>query len=260
VTFHSVASISDMARRAQPLLAVLTLLLIGTMVSALEVQRGRALTYRVFRGRSSSRVLLRSGDHSSRWVLQRLRGGAAAALTLPPLLHHYRGALIAAPICTNVISAAGLSLTADGMTQMLERRMSKRVEAPRATWDWGRSAWITVWGASISGYMLFFWFRLLAYLFPQAATSGTQLVLKVALNQVVMSPTLNAGFFSFVIWTRVEPRLRFNGAKRATLLNKLKTDLPQTIRRSCYFWGVAQTINFRFMPRLSRTGCVPYAD
>ena len=121
----------------------------------------------------------------------RLRGGAA--LTLPPLVGAYQSALAAAPITTNVLSAASLSVLADGMAQAVERRGS---------WDVSRAAWISAWGASVSGLMLFFWFRLLARLFPLAASSTAQLVGKVALNQAVMSPGLNAGFFTFVVLTR----------------------------------------------------------
>ena len=90
-----------MSRRGSSLLALFALPLLGT-VSALEARKER--------------------HHANRRVLERLRGGA---LTLPPVLHYYKNALAAAPICTNVISAAGLSLLADGMTQTLERRMQK---------------------------------------------------------------------------------------------------------------------------------------
>ena len=105
----------------------------------------------------------------------RLRGGAA--LTLPPLVGAYQSALAAAPITTNVLSAASLSVLADGMAQAVERRGS---------WDVSRAAWISAWGASVSGLMLFFWFRLLARLFPLAASSTAQLVGKVALSQAVV--------------------------------------------------------------------------
>jgi len=158
---------------------------------------------------------------------------------MPPLVGAYQSALAAAPITTNVLSAASLSVLADGMAQAVERRGS---------WDVSRAAWISAWGASVSGLMLFFWFRLLARLFPLAASSTAQLVGKVALNQAVMSPGLNAGFFTFVVLTRDKPYLRLDGEKRRRLGRKLKSDLPATVRRSCYFWGVAQTLNFRLLP------------
>ena len=187
-----------------------------------------------------------------------LRGGAALTSLLGGAFGAYRAALTSAPITTNVVSAAALSLLADSTAQTVERRLaaSPSSAAPAAShtaWDVRRSASIVVWGALVSGFSLYFWFRLLARLFPRAATSTAQLIGKVALNQLVMSPSLNAGFFTYVVFTRVEPPLRFTEAKRAILLEKLRRDLPTTIRRSCYFWSVCQTINFRLMPLVWQT-------
>jgi hypothetical protein len=187
-----------------------------------------------------------------------LRGGAALTSLLGGAFGAYRAALTSAPITTNVVSAAALSLLADSTAQTVERRLaaSPSSAAPAAShtaWDVRRSASIVVWGALVSGFSLYFWFRLLARLFPRAATSTAQLISKVALNQLVMSPSLNAGFFTYVVFTRVEPPLRFTEAKRAILLEKLRRDLPTTIRRSCYFWSVCQTINFRLMPLVWQT-------
>eukprot|EP00900_Chrysochromulina_parva_P017661 jgi/Chrpa1/25897/Chrysochromulina_OHIO_Genome00011894-RA len=187
-----------------------------------------------------------------------LRGGAALTSLLGGAFGAYRAALTSAPITTNVVSAAALSLLADSTAQTVERRLaaSPSSAAPAAShtaWDVRRSASIVVWGALVSGFSLYFWFGLLARLFPRAATSTAQLIGKVALNQLVMSPSLNAGFFTYVVFTRVEPPLRFTEAKRAILLEKLRRDLPTTIRRSCYFWSVCQTINFRLMPLVWQT-------
>ena len=194
-------------------------------------------------------------------MIDGLRGGALLSMSslLGGAFGAYRAALTSAPITTNVVSAAALSLLADSTAQTVERRLaaSPSSAAPAAShtafWDVRRSASIVVWGALVSGFSLYFWFRLLARLFPRAATSTAQLVGKVALNQLVMSPSLNAGFFSYVVFTRVEPPLRFTAAKRAILLEKLRRDLPTTIRRSCYFWSVCQTINFRLMPLVWQT-------
>ena len=62
-----------------------------------------------------------------------------------------------------------------------------------------------------------------------------------------MSP-VNGGFFTFVIVTRVQPRGRMPAAKREMLRDKLARDLLPTIARSCTFWGVVQSVNFRFVP------------
>jgi len=176
-------------------------------------------------------------------ALRRLRGGALSPV---PLFGAYRSALAVAPITTNVISAASLSLFADTIAQSVERAVDG--SAKQSVWDWARSAWIVVWGGGVSGYALYFWFQLLARLFPHAAISTAQLISKVAVNQLVLSPALNAGFFSFIVITRVPPVLSLNAAKRALLWQKLQVDLPQTIRRACYYWGVVQTVNFRLIP------------
>ena len=186
-------------------------------------------------------LFLTSCRAANRVELQRFRGGAL--FSLPPLVSAYQSALVAAPLATNVVTASGLSVLADGMAQAVEQH-----GAEVRSWDHSRAAWISVWGAAVSGCMLFFWFRLLAYLFPLAASRPMQLLGKVALNQAVMSPGLNAGFFTFAILTREAPILRLTAEKRTLLCRKLREDLPRTIRRSCYFWSVAQTINFRYMP------------
>ena len=89
---------------------------------------------------------------------------------------------------------------------------------------------------------------LLRYLFPLYKTSNWQLAGKVFVNQLVMSPGLNAGFFAFVILTRDPPILRFNADKRNAYGKKLRADLPATCLRSCVYWSIVQTFNFRLLP------------
>ena len=86
-------------------------------------------------------------------------------------------------------------------------------------------------------------------LFPHARTSATQLVGKVFINQLVMSPGLNGAFFAFVIWTRTAPKLAMNAAKQQLLRDKYRADLLPTIVRSCLYWSVVQATNFRFLPQ-----------
>mmetsp|Transcript_24695 Transcript_24695/g.82102 ORF Transcript_24695/g.82102 Transcript_24695/m.82102 type:complete len:200 (-) Transcript_24695:682-1281(-) len=193
--------------------------------------------YRTFRTLGASVPARRAGGSLSLTSTSARLPSRRCASICPTSIRHCsqrvaaRQRLLDGRITTNVLSAAGLSVLADGMAQAVERRGS---------WDVSRAAWISAWGASVSGLMLFFWFRLLARLFPLAASSTAQLVGKVALNQAVMSPGLNAGFFTFVVLTRDKPYLRLDGEKRRRLGRKLKSDLPATVRRSCYFWGVAQ--------------------
>ena len=115
-------------------------------------------------------------------------------------------------------------------------------------WDVPRTLWIAVWGSAISGLMLQHWFTFLSWLFPMAVTNNAHLAGKVFVNQLVMSPGLNAGFFTFVIFTRDAPVLRMPRHKRIALASKLRVDLPKTILRSCCFWVCVQPLNFRFLP------------
>ena len=106
---------------------------------------------------------------------------------------------------------------------------------------------MAVWGGVMSGAMIYYWLRFLGYLFPLASTSNHQLVSKVFVNQLIMSPGLNAAFFAFVIFTRTAPRCVMNAAKRQLWISKCKRDLLATMARSMCFWSVVQGINFKVL-------------
>ena len=174
-----------------------------------------------------------------------LRAGVSVAGGVANCAEHalasYNTALAMQPLMTNAISAAGLAVLSDSIAQ-------SAVSPRPPLWDFERSAWMSVWGAVVSGALIYYWLKLLAALFPDARLSFAQLVGKVFVNQLVMSPGLNGGFFAFVIWTRTAPRLRFNAEKRGLLLDKYRQNLVPTIARSCVFWSVVQAINFRVLP------------
>ena len=107
---------------------------------------------------------------------------------------------------------------------------------------------MAVWGGAVSGLLIFFWLGWLGTLFPRARTSVAQLFFKVLVNQAVFAPFLNGGFFAFVIWTRAQPRLSLNDAKRRLLLATWRQDLLPTVLRAGAFWSVMQSINFRLVP------------
>ena len=172
----------------------------------------------------------------------RLRGGFLAGCAANTL-SCYNLALEAAPLATNVASAASLAVVSDGIAQSLTAP-----PAATSSWDYERSAWMAVWGSFASGALIFYWLRFLSTLFPQARTSAAQLIGKVFVNQLIMSPGLNGGFFAFVIFTRTAPRLVMTAAKRRLLLEKYRADLLATCARSCAFWSVVQAVNFRVVP------------
>ena len=161
--------------------------------------------------------------------------GAAPLLKLAAA---YNGALVATPLATNCVSAACLAVVSDSIAQSLSPE----------PWNRERSAWMILWGAVVSGLTIFYWLMWLTSLFPDARTSLTQLFGKVAVNQIVMSPGCNGGFFAFVIWTRTKPRLIMTKAKQSALMAKYRADLLPTCLRSTAFWSVVQGINFRLLP------------
>ena len=170
-----------------------------------------------------------------------LRGGFGGAL-----LESYTNLLAKAPLRTNMVTAACLAMTSDCVAQKLCADDGKAEAC--APYDYPRTAWIALWGSVVSGAMLQQWFVLLRYLFPLYKTSNWQLAGKVFVNQLVMSPGLNAGFFAFVILTRDPPVLRFNADKRREYGRKIRADLPATCLRSCVYWSIVQTFNFRLLP------------
>ena len=153
----------------------------------------------------------------------------------------YSAALVAAPMATNVGTAAVISFTGDAIAQKLVPE--------KKTWDWARLAWITLtWGPLVNGYLLGKWFGILGGWFPDARTSVTSFVLKLATNQAVLAPSLNAGFFAFVILTRSKPIARITASKWAEWVNKCKADLFATVMQSNVYWSCVQTLNFRVFP------------
>ena len=173
---------------------------------------------------------------------QKLRGGFGGGL-----LESYTNLLARAPLRTNMVTAACLAMTSDAVAQRLCVDTEAKLDEC-AVYDYPRTAWMALWGSVVSGAMLQQWFVLLRYLFPLYKTSNWQLAGKVFVNQLVMSPGLNAGFFAFVILTRDPPVLRFNAEKRREYGRKIRADLPATCLRSCVYWSIVQTFNFRLLP------------
>ena len=128
-------------------------------------------------------------DDGSRQLIasQRLRGGFGGGL-----FESYTNLLARAPLRTNMVTAACLAMTSDAVAQRLCVDTEAQLDEC-AVYDYPRTAWIALWGSVVSGAMLQQWFVLLRYLFPLYKTSNWQLAGKVFVNQLVMSPGLNAG-------------------------------------------------------------------
>lgn len=176
-------------------------------------------------------------------ALLHFRGGALMLNPLVSVGKGYSEALVNAPLATNMVTGAALSVLADFISQKL-------VSSPKAdsTYNFQRSLWMIPYGAVISGYLIYFWFGFLATLFPNARISMLELVKKLVVNQLALSPFLSAFFFLFVIFTQTAPTVRMTGEKWTAYKEKIVTDLWPTLVRGNIYWPIVQTINFRFIP------------
>jgi hypothetical protein len=168
---------------------------------------------------------------------------------LKPAAKLYCSSLATAPIVTNCLTAAALSITSDAIAQNFERTSSTKEASGAvcgAKHDYARSAWMGLWGYSIAGLLVHYWFVFLNRLFPAAGLTFVGALKKVTVNQIVMSPLLNSMFFSFTTYTRSDVA----GTTRGEYLKrKLAQDLIPTIKRSCAYWGTVQLVNFLYVPQ-----------
>lgn len=168
-------------------------------------------------------------------------------------LQYYNGLLTSQPLLTNCLTAATLAVVSDSVAQSFTRQPAKpaSLTAPavlEATkHDYTRSAWMALWGLTVSGLMCSAWFAWLNSVFPANDLSLGGAFRKVCLNQLVMSPTLNTLFFTFTTFTR--PDRSQVGVSRLDLLRaKLAKDLIPTIKKSTVYWGSIQMVNFVCIP------------
>jgi protein Mpv17 len=159
----------------------------------------------------------------------------------------YKFQLNARPLLTNCVTAASLSVLSDSVAQTIERKINESVNDDRnLNHSIRRSLWMALWGFTVSGLMCSYWLTWLASIFPAEGMGIGRALMKVSVNQVVMSPSLNVLFFSYTTYTRrdvssVMPRAEF-------LKMKIKQDLVPTIKRSCLYWGSLQFLNFMYIP------------
>ena len=189
-----------------------------------------------------------------------LRGGAGGEVgaVLPTaivsLYQRLSTTLIQSPRMTNMIIAAVLSVAADGISQVLAARSSTATTTsstnhrkngnssrpPPFRYDTSRAFWMVPHGAVVSGYGMSLWFGYLATCFPTAHLNWFELVKKLGVNQLVLSPMLSAFFFLFVICTRSRPIGRMTVPKWTAFQHKITTDLWPTLVR--YVLTLIQTV------------------
>lgn len=194
----------------------------------------------------------------------------------------YRSLLQTHTLKTNIITASLLTVTSDAITQSIERfgmskslvekfpssssslssKSTSRLISTEQKHDYYRSFTMLLYGGAVFGAFVTYWFKFLSWLVP--VTDFASVVRKVLVNQVFMSPFLNALFFTYVILTRnttstststsgtTKKYDKINNNKSNTnkiqlIKKKLATDLLPTIYRSCVFWITLNLINFRFV-------------
>jgi Mpv17 / PMP22 family len=167
------------------------------------------------------------------------------------MLETYRGLLRSHPLQTNMVTASILTVASDCISQSMERRIANASSTTTATrtvqHDFQRSTAMGIYGAFVFGAFVTWWFSILSRWVPVAAGDLKAVIKKVLVNQVLMSPGLNTVFFTWVVFTR-KPFSTTLDQKLTTLREKLRTDLPATIARSCVYWTILNTINFGLVP------------
>lgn len=184
----------------------------------------------------------------------------ALSLALPKsvilsLSNQYSGCLLTHPLLTNVLTASSLCVLSDSISQSFERSnqrsaLVKSTETeviPRAAegHSWYRSFCMSVYGATVYGWLITYWFKFLNRLVPQENITFALVIKKVLINQLFMSPLLNGMFFTYVTLTRDVTSTISRKIEQIKL--KLSKDLLPTIKRSCVYWGIVQFVNFSYV-------------
>lgn len=184
--------------------------------------------------------------------LQILNRAEALSIELPKRLifslsTEYSKSLKLRPLLTNVLTASSLCVVSDSISQAFERSKANAISRNDAqdavqTHSWYRSLCMSIYGATVYGWLITYWFKILNHIVPQENITFALVLKKVTINQFFMSPILNSLFFTYVTATRdMTSTLR---QKLAQIEKKLKKDLIPTMKRSCVFWGIVQTVNF----------------
>lgn len=167
----------------------------------------------------------------------------------------YIRSLNKAPLITNMLTASTLAVCSDCISQNIE--LSNKNNSIKLTnnldnqkeqirFSFYRSFCMSLYGAFILGWFVTIWFKFLNHLIPREGITLNKVILKVFINQILMSPFLNSLFFGYVILTR-----DFNNNLQQKFIlykKKLSVDLLPTIARSCVYWSIVHLYNFLKLP------------
>ena len=157
------------------------------------------------------------------------------------ILSSYVNLLSTKPMVTNVVTASALAVFSDSISQKAEQLQLQSTNSntpsqqqQQQQHSWYRSLCMAIYGATVYGYLIIYWFKFLNMIVPQEGITRAKVVLKVCINQLVMSPLLNSLFFTWVCCTR--DLTSTWPEKIAQTKLKLSRDLIPTIKRSCAYW------------------------
>lgn len=179
---------------------------------------------------------------------------------LSSLQKSYINSLTNAPLTTNIITAGLLSVCSDTVSQNIEmfnknknnnenilKDMNKKEKENNSLkFSVYRSFCMSIYGSFVLGWFVSLWFSFLNSIIPRKDITLSKVLLKVFINQLVMSPFLNGLFFGYVIMTRDFK----NTIKQKLELykKKISKDLLPTIKRSCVYWSFIHIYNFLILP------------
>ena len=191
--------------------------------------------------------------------------------TLPlQIISSYQNLLTSKPLLTNMITASVLAVASDSVSQKIERITPKQqinlvqknenkspsngVQQIQLNHSYYRSSTMAIYGALVFGAFVTYWMKILNGWFPLHGMTLQRLLVKIFVNQLFMSPFLNALFFSWVVFTR-----DFKSSlveKLDTLNKKVVNDLVATIKRSCIYWTIVHLFNFSIIPYQYQLLCI----
>jgi len=161
----------------------------------------------------------------------------------------YLTSLNSNPMFTNIATASILAVFSDSISQNIEIKAKKSAISDADTKNYEspkfslyRSFCMSIYGAGVLGWFVSIWFKFLNSIIPRENINLSKALVKIAINQALMSPILNSFFFGYVIFTR--DFIHTVPEKISLFKKKIQKDLIPTIIRSTVYWTIAHLYNF----------------
>ena len=154
--------------------------------------------------------------------------------------HFYSKWLTRRPMLTQAVMTGCLFGTGDIISQSIVEQNRKSTQ-----FSFRRFASLVFFGSAVAGPCMVVWYRFLATRIVIASQPGLQLLLRVALDQLLYAPTF-LGIF-FVSTSAMQ------GASRADIMHKLSHTYPDALLSNYALWPAVQLVNFRLVPLQHQT-------